>query len=265
MNIRNDDIFSIKHVLTLFVILALMAGCVSTLPEKNKIKDPEVFEQKNLEIAYGFLQEGLPLRAIGRLEAILKINRQSARAYGMLGVVYQSQGEYALAEKNFQRSLDLDFKASDVRNNYGVLLYDMGRLDDARKAFLKVSEDVYYERRSRAFESLGFVALKTGDVTGAQQNFQRALRLDRNLARVSLELARLSFDQGQYVEAEGFFKNYQRLVTQERPTARSLWMGIELSRVFEDRDALEGYVDELTRLYPGSEEYRKYQASSRNE
>ena len=253
------------NLLLLAGVLTLLSGCVSTLPEKNKVKDPQVYEQKNLEIAYGFLQQGLPNRAIGRLEEILKVNSHSARAYGMLGVVYQRQGEYLLAEEKFKRSLRIQSGASDVRNNYGVLLYELERYDDARDQFEKVTEDIYYEQRSRAFENLGFVALKEMDMREAEKNFQRALRLDNNLPRASLEMAQLSLDRRNYVDAERYYKNYQNLARSGRPTARSLWLGIQLAQVFRDRKALDEYADTLTRLYPGSQEYRNYQASLRNE
>ncbi|MCL6269018.1 type IV pilus biogenesis/stability protein PilW [Sansalvadorimonas sp. 2012CJ34-2] len=254
-----------RNALLLAVILTLLSGCVSTLPDKKKIKDPVVYEQKNLEIAHGFLQKGYPARAISRLEEILKVNKNSARAYGMLGVVYQAQGEYTLAEKNFKRSLRIDSDASDVRNNYGVLLYELDRHKEARIQFEKVTEDIYYEQRSRTFENLGFVALKVKDVKEAEKNFQRALRLDNNLPRASLEMAQLSLDKRNYVDAERYYKNYQNLARSGRPTARSLWLGIQIAQALRDREALDENADKLTRLYPGSQEYRKYQASLRNE
>ncbi|MTI12979.1 type IV pilus biogenesis/stability protein PilW [Sansalvadorimonas verongulae] len=249
---------------TLALVASLaLSGCVSTLPPERPARDPATFEQKNLDIAFGFLQEGYPGRAIGRLNEILKVNRRSARAYGMLGVVYQSQGEYDLAEDNFARSLSIDSSASDVRNNYGVLLYEQGKYTKAREQFLRVTEDVYYQQRSRAFENLGFVALQMNDLAQARQQFERALRLDRNLLRASLEMAELLYNDGNYVESERFYNNYLRLST-GRPGARSLWLGIKLARVFKDKDRLDEYVDQLTRYYPGSQEYRNYQASLRN-
>ncbi|WP_281646247.1 type IV pilus biogenesis/stability protein PilW [Parendozoicomonas sp. Alg238-R29] len=248
----------------IFGVVLSVSGCVSTLPDEKATRDPAVYEQKNLGIAFGFLQQGYPARAIGRLEEILKVNSNSARAYGMLGVVYQSQGEYDLAVKNFSRSLSIDSSASDVRNNYGVLLYETGKYTQARTQFEKVTEDVYYQQRSRAFENLGFVALKMSDSEQAKKQFERALRLDRNLPKASLEMTDLLIESGNYVEAERFFENYQRL-SDSRPEARGLWLGIKLARVFKKYDQLDEYADQLTRFYPGSQEYRNYRASLRND
>ena len=253
-------------VFTLFAGFGL-GGCVSTLPDEGGIKekDPALFEQKNLDIAYGFLQEGYPGRAIGRLDEILKVNSRSARAYGMLGVVYQSQGEYELAADNFNRSLSIDSSASDVRNNYGVLLYEMKKYDAAREQFEEVTEDIYYDKRSRAFENLGFVAMRTDDRQGAQELFERALRLDRNLPKASLELADIFYQDGNFVEADRYFQNYRRLTQRNRPEPRGLLLGIDLARVFKQTGQLQKYADQLSRYYPGSQEYRKYQASLRND
>ena len=247
------------------VVVMALGGCVSTLPPVDKAKNPALFEQKNLEIAYGFLQEGYPARAISRLEEVLKVNRNSSQAYGMLGVVYQSQGEYKLAEKNFVRALSIDSSASDVRNNYGVLLFETGKYNEARVQFQQVTEDIYYDQRSRAFENLGFVALQGKDPRSARELFQRALRLDQNLPKASLELTELFFENGDYVEAERFYSNYRRLTRYSRPTARGLWLGIKLSKVFNQDDQLNEYAEQLARYYPGSQEYRKYQALLRND
>ncbi|WP_165767118.1 type IV pilus biogenesis/stability protein PilW [Parendozoicomonas haliclonae] len=256
----------IKAALLTLAASFTLAGCVSTLPPEGQKKvEPEIFEQKNLEIAHGFLQQGYPQRAISRLEEILKVNRQSARTYGMLGVVYQSQGEYDLAEKNFVRSLDIDSDASDVRNNFGVLLYTTGKYDQARKQFELATDDIYYDNRSRAFENLGFVSLQTGDREEARQLFKRALRLDQNLVRASLELTDMFHEDGNFVESERYFQNYQRLTQNSRPSPRALLLGIELARVFRQENRLADYADQLTRFYPGSAEYRKYQASLRND
>ncbi len=251
----------------LFSGIFLLTGCVSTLPETGgtKINDPEAYEQRNLEIAFGFLQQGYPGRAIARLQEVLKVNSRSSRAYGMLGVIYQSQKEYELSKENFIKALSIDSDASDIRLNYGGLLYAMERYDDAREELEAVTEDIYYENRSRAFENLGFVALKQNDKAMAKEHFERALRLDRRLPNASIELTQIYYDDGNLVSAERYFRVYEEITRNSRPTARSLWLGIELSRAFDQSKQLRLYAQQLRRYYPGSQEYRQYQASLRNE
>lgn len=226
-----------------------LTGCLTASPDDKR------YEKRNLEIAHGFLVSGYPQRAISRLEKILERYSRSSRAYGMLGVAYQQQGEYALAEKNFEKSLNLNSHDSSVRNNYGTLLFEMGRYDDAKEVFEEVGRDIYYDNRSRAFENLGLVAVKQGEQARAKEYFSRALRLEPGLATSSLELARIYFAQGYYREA---FEYYQQFEAHGRQTPDALWLGIKVARAVDRMSLAARYASTLRKLYPGSDEYREY-------
>ncbi len=254
MRDRKDNLIKVLlRICVSVVVLLPLAGCVSTSSDASS--DDDNYEQKNLEIAYGFLTHGYPQKAISRLEKILERNSRSSRAYGVLGVVYQQQGEYALAEKNFEKALDLNSEDSGIRNNYGTLLFETGRYDEAEEAFEEVTQDIYYDNRSRAFENLGFVALKQGEKTEAKERFSRALRLQPNLAASSLELARIYFSEGYYPEA---FKHYQQFDVYGQQTPDSLWLGIRVARAVDQMPLAFQYASTLSKLYPGSDEYREY-------
>lgn len=252
---------TIKIFVQMLLISILLSGCASTFVSEDGERDQELHEQKNLEIAYGFLVNGYPFRAIERLQEILKVNPDSAKAYGMLGVVYKAQGELELAKQNFKKSLKMDPTASDVRNNYGVLLFEEGDYTGAQKEFLKVTEDVYYTQRSRAFENLGIVDLRLNNEEGAKAHFERALRLDHNLPVATFELAEILFDARDYVASEGYYQSYLAMTKGMRPSASGLWLGIQLAKVFEQTEQMKGYIDQLSRFYPESAEYREYLAS----
>ena len=252
---------TIKVLVEILLTSVLLSGCVGTLSSEGKAQDQEVHEQKNLEIAYGFLVNGYPFRAIERLQGILKANPDSAKAYGMLGVVYKAQGELELAKQNFQKSLKLDPDASDVRNNYGVLLYEQGDYTGAQKEFRRVTEDIYYSQRSRAFENLGIVDLRLNNGEKAKAHFERALRLDHNLPVAAFELAEILFDKKDYVASEGYYQSYLAMTKGQRPSARGLWLGIQLAKIFKQTEQMRSYVDQLSRFYPESAQYREYLAS----
>ena len=247
------------RIYKLFLLLAMtiLAGCVSTGTD-DPARNPADAERENLSLARDFLQAGYPQQAIVRLEKVLEKNNRSSAAYGVLGVVYQRQAEYELADKQFRSALRIDPKASDIRNNYGVLLYEMGRYDEAYEQFLKVTDDIYYEQRNRAFENLGFVALQRNDLKDAEERFKRAIRLDGNLPSAALELAVLLYDQQNFVVANSYYQRFVSLSPQQ--SSRSLWLGIRLSNIFQDDTRARRYGDELVRLYPGSKEYQQYQA-----
>lgn len=251
-NCNDNLINSIFRLCVCLAVLLPLAGCMGTGRSSDEI---DTYERKNLEIAAGFLSNGYPQKAISRLEKVIKRNGHSYRIYGMLGVVYQQQGEYTLAENSFEKALDLNGDASDIYNNYGTLLFKMGRYDEAGEAFEKATQDIYYDHRSRAFENLGFVALKKGNKEEAKKRFARALRLEPNLASSSLELARIYFFDGRYSEA---FKYFQVSDASGQLSSKSLWLGIRIARAVDKTDLANGYVSTLKKRYPDSDEYRQY-------
>ncbi|MCY4472212.1 MAG: type IV pilus biogenesis/stability protein PilW [Kistimonas sp.] len=248
-----------KCWISCLALALVLAGCVSEPGSRTHPVNATEYEQKNIEIARGFLQKGFPGRAIERLEAVLRGNKRSSQTHGMLGVVYQSQGEFALAAKSFRRALALAPSDSAVRNNYGVLLYETGDYPAAFTQFEKVTQDVYYPGRGRAFENLGMAALKLQDKSNAGRFFQRALRLDNNLPRPALELAWLFYEKGQLRQADTFFQTYDRLAGTPQE-ARGLLLGAQLAGSLGREGDVRGYADQLARYYPESPEYRAYTA-----
>ena len=182
--------------------------------------------EKNLQLATQFLNINQPLKAITRLQKVLKANPDSAEAFGLLGTIYQHQGEYDLAGKNFKKALELAPDDSNIRNNYGTLLYAKKRYRDAAKQFHRVTKDVYYGNRDRVFENLGATYLRMGNTEKAIGYYQRALRLNAFLSGANLKLAEIFMLQDQPEKA---YRCYINFVRNGRQTAESLWLGIRIA------------------------------------
>jgi type IV pilus assembly protein PilF len=98
-------------------------------------------------------------------------------------------------------------------------------------------------------------ASKLGQRDLAQQQLEKALRLNRQQPRALLEMAELSFEDRHYVPARDYYDRFSLLTEQN---ARSLLLGVRLENVFEDRDTAAFFGLKLTRLYPGTPEYQQY-------
>ena len=55
--------------------------------------------------------------------------------------------------------------------------------------------------------------------------------------------------------ADNYFKRYLRTT---KPSARSIWLGIQIARIFDNRDDEASYSLILKNIFPASAEYRKY-------
>ena len=177
--------------------------------------------------------------------------------YEAFALVYQSTGEYELAEENFEKAISLQNPFSRARNNYAAFLYSRDRFREAERQLEVVIRDTLYEARPRAFINLGLCRVRLGDMGGAQEAFERALTMDRDNVIALLELAHIEYGDKNWAAAEGYLEMYRDQVRRQPP--RALWLGIRLSNKLGDRNAKASYTLALRNLYPNSPEFQAYQ------
>ncbi|MBU2709972.1 type IV pilus biogenesis/stability protein PilW [Zooshikella harenae] len=237
-----------------------LTGCVSTGGKEDIDREKAAESYVNLGIAY--LRQGDIENARAKLERALKYDSGSARALSVLALTYHQDGEVELAEKYFRKALWEDRSNAETNNNYAAFLYDIERYQEAAEYFQKAANNTDYTERSRSFENLGLTQLKLKDKEGAEASFRRALRLNKELSRSHLELSNLLYEQSNYSEAREHYKAFTQLASQD---ARSLLIGIQIAKAFNDNDRMASYGLQLRKMYPGSSELKQYQGMMANE
>ena len=58
--------------------------------------------------------------------------------------MYQSTGEFEIAENQFRAALKAEPSLSRARNNFAAFLYSKGRYTEAEREFNRVTEDTLY-------------------------------------------------------------------------------------------------------------------------
>lgn len=243
------------------VLLFLQVACVSTAQNGKSIDKDRVIASQ-VQLAKAYIQARQPSQARKPLEKALDYDSRSGDAYSLLAMVNQLEGEKELAEKSFRKAIRYSDDASDVHNNYGAFLYAEGRYEEALNQLEKAASNVHYPRRSRSYENMGLVALKIGKKELAQQYFKKGIRLNRRLPRAHLELADMLFNQQKYAQSKDHYQQFKQLA---RQNARSLWLGVQIAKVFDDNDVVASYGLQLKKMYPGSKELKQYQGLSANE
>jgi tetratricopeptide (TPR) repeat protein len=105
---------------------------------------------------------------------------------------------------------------------------------------------------------MGRIYLKLEQPDEAIKAFERAVRLNDELASAHYELAFLHEAEGRLPQANKHLVSFGKYA---RHTPQSLWLGIRMQRVLGNQDALASYRLALKNLFPGSEEYRLYTES----
>jgi type IV pilus assembly protein PilF len=170
--------------------------------------------------------------------------------------LYQSTGEFELAEENFEKALRIDSDFSRARNNYAAFLFSQQRYDEAEEQLELVVKDTLYSGRPLAFVNLGLCRVQLFDTEGAEEAFVRALAMDRTNAIALLEMAQLRFDAGDLANTRQYYGTYRSVVRQQSP--RGLWLGIRLARQTGNLNEESSYALALSNLYPNSPEYEAY-------
>src|SRR5690554_4547376 len=96
---------------TLWVALLalLLASCVTVTESRlTKKKSPEQAVENYTQLGLGYIQNGHFDRARNRLQRALAINEHYAPANDAMGLLWQLEGEYDLAEEYFKKAIKQD-------------------------------------------------------------------------------------------------------------------------------------------------------------
>ncbi|MEM1404092.1 MAG: type IV pilus biogenesis/stability protein PilW [Pseudomonadota bacterium] len=248
-----------KLLAVLLMPLALVACVTETETVFTEPASPEDVMEQRVELARQYIGQRDWENAKRNLKAAVEIDDRNAEVYEAFALVYQSTGEFELAEDSFTRAISLDRDFSRARNNYAAFLYSQERYREAEAQLALVVKDTLYGARPQAFVNLGLCRLRLFDNRGAEEAFLRALAMQRSNSIALLEIAQLRLEAGDNGNAALYYEQYRQVVRQQSP--RGLWFGIRLAEAMGDSDAQSSYAMALTNLYPTSAEFEAYQRS----
>ena len=261
MSIRTNKLLPIALAVALpFVVAACVTheGRVFTSEAS-----PEEALKTRLQLARSYIGEQNWEDAKRNLRVAAEIDPNSPEVHEAFALVYQSIGEYELAEESFKKAISLQKNFSRARNNYAAFLASQERYGEAEKQLEYVVKDSLYTARPQAYINLGLCRVQLFDPQGAEEAFVRSLSMDRRSPIALLELAQLRFDAKDYDNAERYYGTYRTVVRQQ--TARGLWPGVRIARATGDRDAEGSYALALANRYPDSPEFEAYSRTPRSE
>ncbi len=241
-----------RRLFWLACLTLILGGCVTS--RTGGLPDPAAPADRvtaQLDLARGYLEQGNTERARTSLNKALQIDPRSVEAHVLLGVLNAAESEWGLAERDFKTALSISPKDPMALNNYGSFLYSRGRYEEAVHYLRILVQDPDYRARSQAYENLGLAELKINEVEAARDSFSRSLQLSFAQPIASLELAQISYDEGDIALASTHYDAFRTLAPQ---SSRSLCLGMKISQRKGDFDAMASYALALNNLFPNSPE-----------
>lgn len=194
------------------------------------------------QLGVAYLERNNLRRAMGALDRALEIAPDDPEALQAMAMVYQRQGEEALADETFRRALAADADFTRARNNYAAFLYARGRVREACEQLERASTDAQYPNRAQLFANLGQCHRELGEVQEARRNLQRAQEIDPRAPRSYFTLAELEYADNNLPQARAQIEAFMRLAG---PRPEALRLAGDIARAQGDSATAAFYTQQL--------------------
>ena len=250
----------ILNYIAVLTSLFLLVSCGSTSPKENV--NTEKIVDTYTQLGLGYFREGQKDQARFNLLKALEADPRSPEANNAIALLYQSEGEVDLAEQHYKRAISSNKSFNQARYNYAGMLLTNKRFEEAERHYSVLTQDVNYRLRARSFLGLGVALEQQGDLERAKDAFTRSYQRDPRLTVAFLELAEIAILEQDFVSAKGLLDQFENSA---EVSPRSLKLGLELAKKFQDADAEASYSLSLRNMFPESREAREHILSLQNQ
>ncbi len=247
------------RIALLFAFALLLTACQSTSSSKTRAETAEdriKLAEINTQLAIAYMRDGDNELALNKLTKAIEANPKSTGAHNALALLYSRLGDVEKAEQHYKMALSLAPKNPSALNNYGQFLCQQARFEEGQARFQEAVKNPLNRVPESALTNAGICALQAKDPATAEQHFRAALQVDPTLRPALLSMAQLSMDQGNFLQARGYYQRYLGVGPQN---PRTLWLGIRIEHGMDDRDSVASYALQLKNKFPDSPEYGLYQ------
>jgi len=236
----------------LVLAVVLLTACASQQQQDPyKESDKRRAAVSNTSLGLEYMNRGQYEVALGKLKKAIREDPTYAPAQTVLAVLYERIGEQELAAKHYKKAYEADPNDGDVNNNYGVYLCQVGRETEATEHFLKALNDPFYSTPSIALTNAGSCALRNGDLIAADKYLRDALKIEPDLPDALMNMARLSFEQKNYLTARAFIQRYEAVA---KHAAETLLLAYKIEIYSDNKKAANTYKLMLETNFPESDQ-----------
>ena len=230
----------------------------------KQVSEPDLVQASalNVQLALGYIEREQLGVAQEKLEKAIEQNDENVDAYTTMAYLKRIIKEYDEAEYYYLQALDITSNDPSIHNNYGGLLCQMGRYEDALEEIKLAYESPFYETPYLAYANAGTCLLDVGDYEQAEKMLRKALRDQPKYAGALLSMADLGVKTEKYLMARAYIQRYHAVA---RPSAESLWLQIQAEKALGAEEHYLNYAKQLLKQYPDSDEAGMLEEMARNE
>jgi len=250
----------------LIITITGLSACSSKkdIVVERRVQEPDLVQAAalNVQLAIGYIERDQFGIAQEKLEKAIEQDPDNINAYTSYAYLKRKVNEFDQAEAFYLEALDINSNDPNIHNNYGGLLCQMGRYDEALKEIRQAYEDPFYETPYLAYANAGTCLLDKGDYAQAEKMLRKALRGQPNYSSALFSMADIGIKTQKYLMARAYIQRYHAVA---RPSAESLWIQVQSEKALGAQDHYLKYARQLLQDYPDSDEAGMLEEMARNE
>ena len=241
-----------RRLLAAFMVMIFVGACASPQVDDPDAKsDQRRAAESNTSLGLEYMERGQYEVALGKLKKAVREDSSYAPAHTVMAVLYERIGELKLAGQSYQKAYEADPTNGDVNNNYGVYLCKTGEKKKAISHLLKALDDPFYSSPSVALTNAGSCELSNGNLREADNFLRRALKIEPDFPDALMAMARLNFEEQNYLKSRAFLQRYEAVANHE---AESLLLAYRIELASSDPRAANKYKLMLYTNFPESDQ-----------
>lgn len=258
------DMVSLMRLPNIYVLMALallgLSGCANFSAQSSASSDLVTASDESetrkrarirLELAIAYFHAGKPTIALDEVKQSIAADPTLTESVALRGLIYMQLHEPALAEGSFRKALELNPASVQVQHNFGLLLCQQGRMEEASRYLNAAIASPVEEERAKSWMILGLCQAKNKQTAQAQSSLLNAYVMDPTNAPAAFSLSNFLYENEQYTQSQGYVA---RLNQTNQANAESLWLGIKVARKLGDAKTVETLRSQLIQRFPNSKE-----------
>lgn len=223
-------------------------------PEYNLREDPDaqrrVAAMDRVAVAEERLRAGDEAGAEAEARKALALDPGVAGAHTVLALLADRRGDADGAGREYKRAVELAPHRGSTLNNYAAWLCRNGHQAESLSLFSEALRDPGYDTPAVALGNAGACALEADRPKDAENALRKALELDPENPVALAAMARLSFRNGDYLQARAFS---QRRLAAAPASAEVLLLASQIEQKLGDSAAMARYVQRLRAEFPDTQ------------
>ncbi len=226
--------------------------------------EPEVRKRAKIrmQLAVGYFEQGQTTVALDEIKQALVTDPGFAEAFNLRGLIYMRLNDMRLADESFRRSMALNPKDANVLHNYGWMLCQQARYNEAVQAFSQAIANPTYGGRAKTWMTLGLCQVRAGQSLEAEHSLGKSYELDAGNPITGYNLSLLLLQRNELSRAQFYIR---RLNNSELANVESLWLGIKVEQRLQNAEAVQQLAGQLKKRYPQSRELIAFERGAFNE